>query len=89
MKTEIEWLDFNEENLNKAFSDEIKEVTSDHDIKIITNALYLNPYKTPKVKMYRPVECVETEYKIGTSQVEIRWDTNKTEDGPISKVEVC
>lgn len=65
----IEWLDWNDENLNKVFKDVIDEILDDNDLRYKVNILVIAKEKKSKDN----VDKFKGNYKLMPTEVEIYW----------------
>ena len=73
---EIKFYDCTDENLLKVYADYVKKVNDDHNCCICTNVLCMVNYVKPKVSG-GPTVYIETDYKLITSALIIRWNDGK------------
>lgn len=71
----IEWLDWNEDNQNKVFKEIIDEILYDKNLHYKVNILVIAKEKKSK----NNIDKFKGNYKIMPTEVEIYWNTNNTE----------
>lgn len=74
MTSNINWLDWNEDNLNNVFKEIVNEILDDNDLHYKVNVLVIAKEKKSKDN----IDKFKGNYKIMPTEVEIYWNTNGT-----------
>ena len=78
----INWLDWNEDNQNTVFKEIIDEINEDKTLRYKVNILVIAKEKKSK----NNVDKFKGDYKIMPTEVEIYWNTNTNAGMPEPKV---
>lgn len=82
MKSIINWLDFNDENLNNVFKDIVNECEVDHKKNYKVNILVIAKEKKSKSE----VDKFKGKYKLMACEIECYWSDNKNIINGVPKV---
>ena len=74
---ELKFIDCNQENLEKEYSDYVQRVTDDKECRICTNVIVMTKYQKPKINCGKPNMFIKSDYKLMTMPLQIQYENGE------------